>query len=288
MADKFFNQYEKVTYEKLLSACQVYDATVFSKVRLADILPVNKSGLSDSDFKFSLQAHSDFVVVSSKNEILFCVEFDGPSHNDQRQAERDARKNQLFKKFNIPLLRINARYLDTKYRNFDLLSYFIDIWFLQQEFSAMQARGEIANDEVFDPAGFLSNDNTKFPYIISLDAQLGIKKLYKQNRIPQPLCSCVVELDLEDNYHCIAWIYINSYSALSIKTSMRNQLFPGVDISMLLPMISTCEIYESIKKYFDGNIQAFSLKEMFEREKIFRKKYTILSEFVCRFNEPMF
>lgn len=288
MADKFFNQYEKVTYEKLLLACQVYDATVFSKVRLADIFPVNKSGLSDSDFKFSLQAHSDFVVVNSKSEILFCVEFDGPSHNDQRQADRDARKNQLFKKFNIPLLRINARYLDAKYRNFDLLSYFINIWFHQQEFSAMQARGEIANDEVFDPAGFLSDDNIKFPYIISLDAQLEIKNLYEQNRILQPHCSCVVGVDLEDNYHCIAWIYTNPDSSLSIKTSMRNQLFPSVDISMLLSMISACEIYESIKKYLDGHIQAFSAEEMFEREKLFRGKYTVLSELVCRFNEPLF
>ena len=45
-----------------------------------------------------------------------------------------------MERFELPLLRINANYLHRKYRDFDLLSFFLELWFLRDSvFKALEA-----------------------------------------------------------------------------------------------------------------------------------------------------
>ena len=120
-------------------------------MRLKDVLPIDGSGVSDADYHFSLQAHFDFVVVDKDTRPLFAVEFDGRHHNDPVQAARDTRKNSLCETFELGLLRSNSRYLDSKFRDMDLLTYFVEVWFMREAFDEAQRAGAVPYDEGFDP-----------------------------------------------------------------------------------------------------------------------------------------
>jgi hypothetical protein len=178
----FLNKYEQVTYQKLRAVADKSGAHVFSKVRLADVLPINRSGISDDQFTYALKSHVDFLVTDSQQEPQFCVEFDGPSHDSPIQQQRDATKNSLLERFGMPYIRINARYLDDRYRGFDLLSYFVDVWFLSLAFDEAQGRGAVPCDEMFDPHLIFSDgskDGVRWPYWLSLEPQLKIQRLHK-------------------------------------------------------------------------------------------------------------
>ena len=282
MNNRFFNHYEKVTYNKLRAACEPQDFHVFSKVRLADILPVNQSGLSKKDFRFTLQAHTDFLVINSDDEPQFCVEFDGPSHNEPEQIRRDNQKNAIFDYFKKPLLRINSKYLDSKYRGFDLLTYFVEVWFLENDFCRAQERGEIPLDEIFDPAFIIHDGKQKLPYWLSLEQQVMIQRLFEQGKVAQPAPSDWVGIDSDHNYRCLAWILLKPDTAVYVKTGMRNQRFPAVIPSNLLAMIAICDLYEELKRVLTGTIKARSRSALEQELDFYRQNYKLCQASDCR------
>jgi hypothetical protein len=108
---KVLNRHKEVTHRRLREACEKWDASVFAKVRLADVLPIEGSGINSKEYAYALRSHFDFVVTDGDHNPLFAVEFDGPGHESSDQAHRDRLKNHLCEHFQLPLLRINARYL---------------------------------------------------------------------------------------------------------------------------------------------------------------------------------
>lgn len=126
---KLLNFQEALTNRRLKSVCEHNGALVFAKVRLADVLPIEESGISTDLYRFALKSHFDFVVTDSKHMPLLSVEFDGSLHNTVEQRERDSKKDKLCVHFGFPLLRINSRYLEAKYRSLDLLTWIVEKWF---------------------------------------------------------------------------------------------------------------------------------------------------------------
>ncbi|MCI0690437.1 hypothetical protein L0337_00350 [candidate division KSB1 bacterium] len=45
---------------------------------------------------------------------------------------------------------IKSNYLESKYRNFDLLGYLVEVWFLSRSFYEEQEKGNIPYDEPFN------------------------------------------------------------------------------------------------------------------------------------------
>ena len=180
---KILNYAEEITHDKLKSICTDFDAKVFAKVRVADTLGIDDSGLNDKQYTYALKSHFDFVVTNQNYLPLFSVEFDGLLHRrDAKQIERDQLKNSICAHFEYPLLRINSLYINREYRGIDLLTYFVEVWFLREEFFNAQERGIIPYDEIFEPAFILSFPERKdmYPYWLTLDIQLKIKELYKK------------------------------------------------------------------------------------------------------------
>lgn len=105
MAKRLLTQAEKATYDLLKPLCEKWGTHVFIKVRLADVLPIENSGVNDSAFRFALQSHFDFVVADANYRPLFAVEFDGDTHTAEVQQQRDHQKNQLCERFRFPFLR---------------------------------------------------------------------------------------------------------------------------------------------------------------------------------------
>src|SRR5271154_5587875 len=65
---------ERRTYEGLVAACQNTNLYVFTKVRLTDVLNIDRSGLSDEDFDYATKAHFDFVLTDGKHMPCLSIE----------------------------------------------------------------------------------------------------------------------------------------------------------------------------------------------------------------------
>jgi hypothetical protein len=273
---RFLNHSEEVTYDKLRAVCEPLGAHVFAKPRIKDVLPVDGSGVSDREFGFCLKSHFDFVVTDSDHIPEFSVEFDGPAHgNDSRQMERDELKNRLCDKFEHPLLRINSRYLDKKYRGYDLLTYFVDVWYHEKVFHEAQEKGLVPMDEPFAPTLLLhdgSSNGKVWPLNLSYDHERKIKNWFDEGKVAQPGPSHCVGKDSNGTYHCLAWILLPNKNILFVKTGMRQQRFP-VSPSEVLGMLSVFDLHQSLQDYFRGSSRPKSLQHLSEQLAHFKTKF---------------
>lgn len=129
MLKKLLNTPERITYGRLCEVCARHGTAVHAKVRLADVLPIERSGLSDALYEFALMAHYDFVVTGRDHTPLFAMEFDGSQHVDARQAGRDGKKDELSKRFRFPLMRVHAQDLCRTDWQLDKVTELIERWF---------------------------------------------------------------------------------------------------------------------------------------------------------------
>jgi hypothetical protein len=77
MLKKILNLHQEATDRRLRPLCEQFGASLYPKVRVADVLPIECSGISDQDYRFCLQSHFDILVTDSEEPPLFVVEFDG-------------------------------------------------------------------------------------------------------------------------------------------------------------------------------------------------------------------
>src|SRR5688572_13483329 len=124
---------------------------------------------------------------------MFGVEFDGPSHDNSQQQRRDGLKDQLCDHFDFPMLRITGSYLESKYRNLDLLSWFIETWFARKHSVEAQENGDIPWDERFMPSMFIALPHREqaFPLWLGEDVQVKMR-LFNAGRVadlaPSSMC----------------------------------------------------------------------------------------------------
>ncbi|MGZ8223264.1 MAG: DUF2726 domain-containing protein [Methylobacter sp.] len=177
---RLLNKYEEITFNKLRSTI-ANEAHVFAKVRLADVFSISGSGLDDREYSYCLKSHFDFLVTDKKYMPLFSVEYDGMQHkSNTKQIENDKLKDSLCEKFKHPILRINSKYIDRQYKGIDVLTYFIDVWFLEEAFYDAQETGIVPYDEPFDASSiFDDGKGKKWPYWISSEIQVQIHNCTK-------------------------------------------------------------------------------------------------------------
>jgi len=270
-----FNKYEKITYERLEKVCIDVNASAFPKVRLADIFSITNSGISNEEYSFALKSHFDFTVYDNKTLLpLFAVEFDGKFHRTETQKFRDQIKNRLVSRFDLPLLRINTRYLEKKYRNLDLLSWCIEVWFLADAFYAAQKNGTVPYDEPFAPESIysLSGNNKKFPFFLSFDIRNAIRRLYEQKQIKSFVPNSWIGTDNNNNYYGISWLYIDNETGVFTTSGMRSQNFPVSEVD-LLEEIMIFDLYEQLLGYLDNKNRCVLNQEIFKRVNEFEKKF---------------
>jgi hypothetical protein len=222
MYKKLFNFHESVTHVRLRDVCDRYGASVYPKIRLADVFIIENSGISNDEYRFALQSHFDFVVYDTSMTPLFAVEFDGPSHQENDQRRRDKIKNGLCDRFSFPLLRIQARHVNKDFRGMDLLSWFINVWFLQRAFDTQQETGAIPWDDWFDPASVVTLDVTgpkyDFPLFLSMEIRRDIEKLYKSGKCRDPFPNFIWGKDNDQLYRAVAWLSIDGASGVFTET----------------------------------------------------------------------
>ena len=273
-----FNKYEELTYSKLNDVCEQNGAHVFAKVRVADVCPIEGSGISDDDYSFALKSHFDFVVTNQGYIPLFAVEFDGPTHREHRQKDRDRRKDFLCDRFDFPLLRINSNYIDRQFRGLDLLTYFVEVWFMSAAFDEAQAQGHVPYDECFDPCSIISDGRRKerWPYWISLDLQVRLQNLAKTGKIHDYIPCHWIGRDSAGIYRCLAWLHFKADSCIIVETGMREQKFP-IFVSDILSQIAVFDLCEKLNRVFKALAKPESRHVLDERLRFYQHNFEMHS-----------
>ena len=145
---RIFNRGERAVYSAIQAITKYYQANVFPKVRVADVLPIENSGISDRHYSYALRAHFDFVVVDAAGIPKLAVEFDGSGHD----TANDALKNTLGDKFELPLVRVTAAHLEAHNFEQNALQFLVYQafgveWFLQNVHDPY---------ETYDPSFFVN------------------------------------------------------------------------------------------------------------------------------------
>jgi len=275
---RLLNRYEEITFHRVKEVTDRVGAHVFPKVRIADVLPINGSGISGEDFSFCLKAHFDFVVTDAGKNPLFAVEFDGPTHRDAEQTARDGTKDKVAARFGLPLLRINANYVDKNFRDLDLLTYFIEVWFLREAFFEAQAGGRIPWDEPFDPASVMMDGirDRKWPFWLSVDARIKIEKLFEDKLVETRGANYWVGTDAAKRYRCLAWIGLPGGSACFVETGMQSQNFP-VREGDVLEQIAVIDLHEALDKIARGELKPQAAASLKEKAALYTGTYELCS-----------
>jgi hypothetical protein len=287
LVKKILNLQEEATNLRLKEVCYMYDAHAYPKIRVADVLPIEGSGISNEQFRFALQAHFDFVVCDKEQIPQFAVEFDGPSHKDDSQRRRDLAKDDLCDRFEFPILRINLRHIVKKYKSYDLLSWFVEHWFLAQEFYEAQRQGHVPWDEPYDPMMFftLPGRSHRFPMWLSSGLRIKVQHLQKKGKIKDSIISHWIGVDKSGHYHGLSWLRINDAESILAESGMRKQRFP-VSESELLSEILAFLVFERLEAVFSGEESALPIHEIHRALHAAAAKYKMRSFAGCSNDKP--
>ena len=110
--------------------CKATGTETFAKMRIADVIRITSSAISDSLYQYALSAHFD-ILVSKNNKAYLAIEFDGGGHD----ARNDARKAAICDFFKLPMIRIKESHLDAKVFEDTAVGFFIWQLFLRRCFS---------------------------------------------------------------------------------------------------------------------------------------------------------
>ena len=249
---------------------------VCPKVRVADVLPIEGSGIESAVFKYALQAHFDFVVTDAAHTPVFAVEFDGPGHrDDEDQIARDLKKNSLCARFAFPLLRINDNYVSRLYNQRTLLVWIVEVYELQKAFTEAQDRGAIPLDEPFDPMLFITSGDSRepFPYWIGRRARLRLLELAKSGASPHAATSGILWFDDDETLRGLEFVEVSESMAIVHRTAMRPQLFP-INFSDLLSELLVIFLVERLETWLSTKVGAEPLERVREEYNLrFKSRY---------------
>lgn len=253
------------------------------KVRLADVFPIEGSGISNDEYTFALASHFDFVVADEHHLPIFAVEFDGPSHSTDEQQRRDEVKNTLCDRFHLPLLRINSRYLEQKYRNLDLLTWFVETWFTERAIEKAQEQGLYPDDEPVMAwlAYTLPGHENRFPLWLSCEPLARIRRLHDEGRCHSRVPSLMIGIDEGRTWRALSWLRVTAEAGLFVRTGIRAQQFP-IDLSEALEEISSFEIEEALRNHFEGKVELISCRQIETAIHDFRDRYQVLVTMVSK------
>jgi Protein of unknown function (DUF2726) len=261
---RLVNQYEEIAHGEIKTAADRWGLSVYPKMRVADVLPLDRLGVTGEMKRYGLQSHFDFVVCRDQWEPEYAVEFDGRYHSTAAQISRDAKKDCLCKQAGFPILRINSNYLTPAFGPMPLLSWIMDVYELQRGFEEQQAQGTIPPDEPFDPFFFMSLDpkEDRFPYWLSAKPRIRLRRLHEKGAILDPCSSGFIGQDRNDVMRGIDYIRLTATTGAYVRTAMRPQLFP-ICMSDLLDEILSVQLAEKVFSCLRGEAAATPLNEIY-------------------------
>jgi hypothetical protein len=242
-----------------------FGVRVFAKPRLADTVDIDSSGLPNDLYSHALKAHLDFVVArGSDAQALFAVEFDGAYHDSDAARRRDAMKDTICERLGLPLLRVDADFFQTV-KGFRLLAWLVELWFLDEAVTEMQASGAFPWDEPFDPRDLYEPDEhfrlTRRPFDLASEAQAALFTAYKEGRClaPHPDHYFTTTDDGGESY---AFLPLPYRRWLMSHVRVRAYRFPPLSPGELADDLACVEIASKLEEYERGTVLAVTGEEV--------------------------
>ncbi|AFY61576.1 DUF2726 domain-containing protein [Synechococcus sp. PCC 6312] len=262
---RILNFHEDATHAILSKVASQNGARVFVKTRVADVLEIKNSGLSNVEYSYALKSHFDFVVADSNHEALFAVEFDGPHHQeDDKAAANDTQKDNICRCLQFPILRANADFLTKKIRQSNILSWLVELWFIEREFIQAQEAGEVPFDEPFIYFSILAktgDSEITMPYDLSLPLRLLMKDAHKQ-RLIKDSCPSVHSTEDKDKFvNAIALLRIDTSKVIVGKARCRSYQFSPVSARELSEELAIIDLGEKLKAYLNKQFSPWSIEQ---------------------------
>jgi len=273
---RILNKQEERTHDILNDITKKYEARLFTKNRVADLLLIENSGLSDNEYSYALKAHFDFVIADKDYMPEFAIEFDGSQHRFNKSAIRkDELKNSICRKLDFSLLRITSEYFEKIGRFPTILSWITELHFIKKAFDIAQSKGQIPFDEPwlwfsvydYDPVDY----NRAF-----------IKNAYNKSLC----CDDTMEFiyGISDGNNSSASISIlklqnDKYLANYVECSSIN--FYAVPARDIARGISDHNTLKQFKKYIEGNnVSTYTHAEILKMKNDFLKQHDFCSYFL--------
>lgn len=252
------NEGEIRTDEALREAAEAAGYRVHAKVRLADALAIDHSGLSSEAYSYALRAHFDWVVADiGTSRPEFAVEFDGESHETPDARRRDALKDDICGRLGLPLLRIDsAAYRPTTRRT--VIGYLVEAWGSYQAFYDAQDKGLIPDDEIFEAwiTLDLNEDGTYSFRDISAPSRRLVYRLHEAGILTEwgPTDASRGPSD-EDREHAegFAWVRTTDGYLVVGHARVRVYSFPAVRAEDLADEISHLDLAGRLSRLTEGD-----------------------------------
>lgn len=109
LTDSILTASEKTLFDILNELLKEKDVTVFAKVRMADIIFIDKQNKNYMYWFNKIKAkHVDFVLCNSENlKPVIAIELDDYTHKYKSRQERDEFVDKVYKHMGLPILHIN-------------------------------------------------------------------------------------------------------------------------------------------------------------------------------------
>lgn len=253
MPRRLLNHHEQLTHEELQRASKRWGLSVSHKVRVADVLNLDRLDIDWAHYGYGLKSHFDFVVCRDDWIPEYAVEFDGPQHASVIQSDRDRKKDLLCKLDDFPILRINARYLTRNFGKMTLLAWVMDAYELDRGFFQAQVDGIIPKDEMFSPffvAG-LEPGGDRFPYQLARRARARLQMWHEKGMVREHGSSGVRFRDQNEALRGIEFIGMSDDTGVYVTSAMRDQQFP-VYMGDLFDEILTVQLTEKVAACLEG------------------------------------
>ncbi|HLO83772.1 MAG TPA: DUF2726 domain-containing protein [Nostocaceae cyanobacterium] len=282
--DLLLNKYEIVTNEELKKVASKYGVEVCKKIRIADVIDIENSGINKLEYSYALKAHFDFVVTIGKTASPeFVIEFDEKSHEEyERSIRNDKLKNSICKNFEIPLFRINANFLKEigefpKLNNrsifagkFDSLAgWLVECWFLEKAFYEEQKKGIIPYDEPFCWFSFLGQD----PFAQS---RLYLHKMYEEKRCTTFIPTTIKGHDSDEiTWATLAILQLNNGKYIYGFAECKSINFTAISAYELCEELAVLDIVKKLFAYQRKQCVGLTKQYIEQEERKFRNKYIV-------------
>jgi hypothetical protein len=252
------NEGEMRTDAALREAAKDLGFGVHTKVRVADALAIDRSGLSSEAYSYALRSHFDWVVTDeATTQPEFAVEFDGESHGTDDARRRDALKDEICRHLGLPLLRIDrSAFRPTTRRT--VIGYLVEAWATYRGFCEAQERGDIPPDEIFMPWATIDVDEDGHWAFrdISAPARRLVERLWASGLLTEPGPTSATRGSEEgdpDHAEAHAWVETTSGMFVVGHARFRTYSFPAVVDSELAEDLALLDLAGRLARLTEGD-----------------------------------
>jgi very-short-patch-repair endonuclease len=252
------NNAEALTDAALREAATDLGFRIDAKVRLADAVDIDRSGLSDDAYRYALRAHLDWVVSDlDTTRAEFAVEFDGASHDTPDARRRDATKNEVCDRLGLPILRVDAAVLRPAAQR-TVLGVLLETWAAWRAFNQAQDTGTVPEDEPFNAYGFVNLDPDTGDIVQPLDFTAAVRKRIRRmaeagvltHRFVATAYRGGISGEPAEGY---AWVYTTDDRVVVGHARARDYSFPAVLPSDLADSLAHLDLGDRLARWREGD-----------------------------------